>query len=165
MPARKSSGCSVLVAIGLRVILVTDLLPPACFVGPRIVVANGLGNAMSRGILVAAVALCVTFASTKVEAHSIRSANSFLLGCRAYVQGSNSDTALACRNYAIGALDGIYFQGSIDRQAPFCLPDEVTADQMIDVIVTYMGEHSEETNEPFVTIIYKAIRQGWPCKK
>jgi Rap1a immunity proteins len=38
-------------------------------------------------------------------------------------------------------------------------------DQMIGIIVKYMDEHPEETNEPFVTIIYKAIKQAWPCKK
>jgi hypothetical protein len=95
---------------------------------------------------VAAVALCLTFVSNKVEAHSLRSANSFLLGCRAYVQGSNSDTALACMNYAIGAIDGIYFYGGIDRQGPFCLPDEVTAGSAADRKVSPAGSQRSGYN-------------------
>jgi hypothetical protein len=96
-----------------------------------------------------------------------RTANSFLPGCHAFVQGyTKQEGAVICEAYIWGVVDGMIFQQVFDRKPlAFCPPEQVTVDQIVRVVVKYIDQHPEETDQPFTTVIWSAVIEAWwRCK-
>jgi Rap1a immunity proteins len=112
------------------------------------------------------VAVLLTLASTGAEALEDLKANSFLPGCHAYVQGNErQQEAVGCLMYVAGVLDGATAQAQWDsKHEPFSLQD-VPYRQYVNVVTKYMDTHPDDHKLLFVTVIFKAMIEAWPCSK
>lgn len=76
------------------------------------------------------------------------------------------DTTMVARVSAIGSYMGFVagVSDALDGLA-FCIPAGVTLGQAGAVVNKYLKEHPEEWNESGTTLVARALRQAFPCKK
>jgi hypothetical protein len=46
-----------------------------------------------------------------------------------------------------------------------CIPQEVTNDQLVRVVVKYLTDHPEQKNYTIVQVAYLAFKNTYPCKQ
>jgi len=51
-----------------------------------------------------------------------------------------------------------------NRDLSFCLPDQVTNDQIIKIFVKYLDDHPEELHQPASLLLVTSMRKAFPCK-
>ena len=66
-----------------------------------------------------------------------------------------------------GLLQEEQAAGEIQLNQRLCtvIPEGVTPQQLVDVVVKFGEAHPEVTHEPFVLLTLVAINETWPCKK
>ena len=69
---------------------------------------------------------------------------------------------LECTGYIKGVVDGFAFQMDGEKQ-PLCMPDKVTAKQLIDITVKWLQDNTPERSYPAVATVGIAIAKKWKC--
>jgi hypothetical protein len=66
-----------------------------------------------------------------------------------------------------GLLQEEQAAGEIQLNQRLCtvIPEGVTPQQLVDVVVKFGEAHPEVRHEPFVLLTLVAINETWPCKK
>jgi hypothetical protein len=92
------------------------------------------------------------------------SANAILPGCKAMLREKNiSDPD---HHFRMGHCAGILTALThFTRLFGACRPDNVTAGQVIRVVVTYIERQPERWHEDFRDLALAAMRSAWPCKQ
>lgn len=144
--------------------------------------------------LTAALALsCLMPKSALAIGVSAYDGNQMLKECRAWVnsldRGNLEDTndpgnlrAMARGDYVNGAHCVGYVQGVIDDHfncqlnevsstaafdpaKHFCLPDGVSPNQAVRVVVKWLEDHPARLHEGAIDLVMSALKDGFPCKK
>jgi Rap1a immunity proteins len=79
----------------------------------------------------------------------------------------------AARSFEAGVCVGIlqtlrYIQPLLDPKygkAGYCLPQEVSDEQEVQAVVSYLQSHPERLSEEGRTIALDALHEAFPCKK
>ena len=45
-----------------------------------------------------------------------------------------------------------------------CIPNGITTDQKVRVVIEYIDQRPERLNEPFARLAHEALKAAWPCK-
>lgn len=91
-------------------------------------------------------------------------AGQFMDGNKLLVLCTSSDpySGLECTGYIKGVADAFAFQMDGSKR-PLCIPDRVTAKELIDVTVKWLRGNPPELSYPAVATIGIAIAQRWKC--
>ena len=71
--------------------------------------------------------------------------------------------------YCMGRVNGVIvthggFREYLPKHKNFCMPNEVTTNQTIKIVVKYLNDNPSELHLPDVFLIQKAIIKAFPCK-
>ena len=94
------------------------------------------------------------------------SAGNFVPRCRAVVTHErDKDFDLGLCAGAMIALhdDMILLQLPSDHPLRSCLPDSVTVEQSIAVVVRWFDRHPQSRQENFMWVAMAAMHEAWPC--
>ena len=84
-----------------------------------------------------------------------------------YVNGAH------CAGYVTGVIDD-HFNGqlsevsstaALDPTKHFCLPDGVSANQAVRVVVKWLEDHPALLHERAIDLVLSALKDSFPCKK
>jgi hypothetical protein len=64
----------------------------------------------------------------------------------------------------VGTIQGLTGMARLQKPSPFCVPDSVTNEQEVRVVVNYIDRHPEKMHLYFSYLAYDALREAWPCK-
>jgi hypothetical protein len=87
---------------------------------------------------------------------------------------TTAEKRVGCVGYVLGYADATvilpirdYLRNHNARDdALICIPsDFVKAEQMVDVVVTYLKAHPETLYLGAGTLVAEALEEAWPCKK
>lgn len=104
--------------------------------------------------------------------------NQLLKNCKEYVRTVDSGTASKtefvesgyCLGYVTGVIDD-HFMWQISESSPldpakhFCLPDGVTPDQAVRVLLKWLDDHPARLHERAIDLILNAFRDSFPCRR
>jgi hypothetical protein len=62
-----------------------------------------------------------------------------------------------CRGYIVGVVD------AFDAQRIICTPENVSADQVRDIVVKWLRDHPENRHLQAATLVKAAIPDSWSC--
>ena len=83
--------------------------------------------------------------------------------------GERPDEEAGCSGYIMGAMDTIISlqRGKLldDRFQNVCLPEGVTAGQLVSIVKKYLTENPAERHFAASRIVVIGIRKAFPCKK
>jgi hypothetical protein len=69
-----------------------------------------------------------------------------------------------CVGHVRGVADGLTIWAIVDKnRAPVCVPEGVTAGQLMDVTTRYISNHPESRHEEAGTLIGRSFLEMWPC--
>jgi hypothetical protein len=110
------------------------------------------------------LALAVGLASGAKAEPDMRSANSRLPGCKAFVDGRSDDPI--GQGYCAGLVEGIALWVGSSGLAYACahIPAGVTSGQTVQVVVRYMEQRPNRLHEPFAVLAAQALADAWPCR-
>jgi len=76
------------------------------------------------------------------------------------------ETAYATPTYGAGFFMG-YVMGVHDAYEgiTFCAPNNVTGEQIGDIVMKYLYNNPAERNDVASTLVSRALTQAYPCKK
>ena len=91
-------------------------------------------------------------------------AGQFMDGNKLLVLCTSPDpyNGLECTGYIKGVADAFIFQMD-GAKRPLCMPDRVTAKELIDVTVRWLRGNPPELSYPAVATIGIAIAKQWKC--
>lgn len=112
---------------------------------------------MTRALLLALAAMVLSH--RPVVAQDSNSANWMMEGCRTFLTGK-VDTGAFKAGVCAGTISGLAFMGS---RGGFCLPDQVTGQQLVRVVVTFLDRKPERLHESFRSLAVEAFVEVWPC--
>jgi hypothetical protein len=77
----------------------------------------------------------------------------------------NALQAGLCSGYIAGFVDGTYI-GKVHGHLPipYCLPPNVTNDELAKVVIKYADQHPEQLHETAPYFIAKALSVTFPCR-
>jgi Rap1a immunity proteins len=91
------------------------------------------------------------------------SANEVMPGCRGMIgaaSGAGTSDMAACLAVVTTLRNvGTFFAGNVR----YCVPLEVTNEQAVRVVVTYVDRIPARMHEPFLKLALEALRTSWPC--
>jgi hypothetical protein len=73
--------------------------------------------------------------------------------------------ALACTAYIVGAVDGIKKDVFIGRAQPTCWPDQMRAEEVRRIVVTYLERYPDQRKAPASVLVSVALNGRYPCEK
>lgn len=109
--------------------------------------------------MVRKAALALAFIATPATAAST-DGNDLYRQCTA----SSAVEMVACHQYIIGAVDGIYL-ASPTGQEPFLLPPNVKGEQVKDVVLRYLKDYPERRHWGAVVLVWNAMMSAFPNPK
>ncbi len=130
-----------------------------------------------KGILLAAlIGLTITTANAAVE--GLQSANDLLPYCR-LTQEQAASNARNAQNLGLcmGVVEGVSKTFMLLKEAQtagvaqldpllcMSIPEGVTRQELVDVVVKYAEAFPELTERPFAVLVMSALRVAWPCRK
>lgn len=76
-----------------------------------------------------------------------------------------NDTGSAwCAGFISGLVEMDVFRERAMKQTPlFCIPEEATKAQLVDITAKYMKEHPEELHRSFMIVATTAIVEAFTC--
>jgi hypothetical protein len=92
------------------------------------------------------------------------SANTYFLGCKAFVEGRPDSETFAIGNVCSGivhALAGVAQILPPNYQA--CIPATLTLRQLTLVVLKYIEARPQRMNEDFRVLSVEALHNAWPC--
>jgi hypothetical protein len=122
----------------------------------------------------AALALTVTTAGAEKDIHN---ANHAIPSCRDFVNRANLGSSFE-QGHCLGTIEGIAYMGvnlteyrfSNDRLPLWArlhcmdVPDGVTGEQLVRVVVAYIDARPARMHELFDVLVIQALREAWPCR-
>jgi hypothetical protein len=120
-----------------------------------------------RGIICGALmVLAVTTAGAEEDK---KSANFLLPYCKLSLKEPVASNAFF-NGVCYGAVSTIMYMFDFfhdPNHSLFCtvIPDTVTQEQAVRVVVRYGDIHPQETHKSFQTVAMTALHEAWPCKK
>ena len=105
--------------------------------------------------------------------------NELLKNCKEYTRivdngGTASKTEYVESGYCLGYVTGViddHFMWQISEGSPldstkhFCLPDGVTPDQAVRVLVKWLDDHPARLHERAIDLILNAFRDSFSCRR
>ena len=77
-----------------------------------------------------------------------------------------SPQAMACLGYENGVTDTLQSAADVIRRANhICLPQNVSGQQVLDVVRDYFRDHPEDRHHVASDEVILALRTAFPCKK
>jgi hypothetical protein len=124
-------------------------------------IAPQRGRAVIRLACFCTGLLAISFSSAFGEGpygtNPLYSANSYLPGCKDYLQQKSNVMTGRC----IGVVEGLgVVAGHI-----YCPPETGTTDRHIRVILLYIEARPDRMNEDFRMLALEALRDAWPCQR
>jgi hypothetical protein len=102
--------------------------------------------------------------TTAATAQDLDSANYALRGCKAFLAGTNGFASGRC----VGIVEAIAMMAQAASRSQItryvAIPTEVTAEQAIRVVVTYIEERPSRMHESFKLLALEAVLNAWPCR-
>jgi Rap1a immunity proteins len=131
---------------------------------------------MRSMLLGALTALTATMANAAENTHSANFIVPFCKLAPDQVPDSPSDSYLAGRCAGLvegvinmsGLLKAMQTVGDIPHLDPLlctAVPDQVTIEQALKVVVSYAEMHRREGPLPFTVLVLDALHDAWPCKQ
>lgn len=119
-----------------------------------------------RAFMMAVTALAATAAPAAPPAAGsgafmFESGTSLLAKCR----NKAPEYRLACTGYIVGVVDGIRKDMFIGRGRPVCWPDQMSADAVRAVVVTYLEKWPDQRKGAASVLISVALNDRYPCQK
>ena len=118
---------------------------------------------MMRMILVAlGIAM---FARPCVGLEYAKNGSDLIEACRAAASGSPLTTVQ--QGMCVGEVVALAWlaPGQINSALRSCVPDNVDAQQMVQVVVNYLDRNQDRLRVPFEGLALEALAQRWPCQK
>jgi hypothetical protein len=76
----------------------------------------------------------------------------------------DGDVRIVCTEYIKGVSDGFTIATVVFKHKnPVCIPNGVSADQLVKVVLKYAYNHPAELQQPSSSIVVVAIRKAFPC--
>ena len=122
------------------------------------------------------VLCCVIFSSLMTSGLAL-TGNGYLTMCNTYLQlggesgmGSEVDYRKAidsamCMGYHRGVIEARGIWETVSKFKTICLPDGVTDDQTIRVVVKYLNENPANLHTTAAALVMVALKEAFPCKK
>ena len=95
------------------------------------------------------------------RAEDIDSANYYLPGCKGFVEITSGE-ATGHQWLCVGFVTGLAF-GITGKDT--CLPEKVTNNHVVVVVVKYIEARPERMHEQFGDLAIEALTAAWPCKR
>jgi hypothetical protein len=95
------------------------------------------------------------------------SANYWLPYCKVFIGGKLPDDDFR-PNFCAGMIFGLGILLRQDPKSPlYCvdIPEGVTFEQAIRMVIRYIEEHPQDMHHPFKYLALVAAMDAWPCKK
>ena len=67
------------------------------------------------------------------------------------------------QGYEMGMIFAGLSVGPVPRAFRFCFPEEVTRQQTMDVVVTYLKAHPADRHKRAAILVGVALKEAWPC--
>jgi hypothetical protein len=112
---------------------------------------------MRYAIAVAAILSCFLVS----EANAYVSGNELWGLCEAGGKGSVEEAG--CGMYVVGTVDTFRALHDSVQVTHYCIPDNVTNSQLIDVVKLYLRNHPENRQDAGPTLIMIALKEKFPC--
>lgn len=110
--------------------------------------------------LVVAMGLLASTATAQTNPHS---GSAWLESC---TQKYSEALYVLCLGFVQGAEAAHDIDTRVGGMPPFfCMPQQVSYGQMVQVVVKYLKDRPQELHEPFGALVYKAFRQAFPCPR
>ena len=141
-------------------------LPPSSFVCGAIASNRDDGGKHATLLRFARLRSWPLFFAQNVDASDRNSAKFLVPACQRFVALSDGDTLVSAlhQGVCVGIIEGIgYVSGSLPPGLRSCLPEGVTQEQMVGVIVSYIKRRPERMHEDFRELAIEAMREAWPC--
>ena len=106
----------------------------------------------------AMLVLAVTMAGAQDD--DINSADFMLPHCRALVARESSNYVF--QGVCVGTIDSLQYVRPLMGCAD--IPNGVTADQALNVVIRYIEARPERRHELFKALVIEAMFNAWPCK-
>lgn len=88
-------------------------------------------------------------------------ANQWIKDCK----GKSAVNQIACFTYARGVADGLTLWVHVDKDnAPVCIPDEVTAYQLVEVGKKFYNDSPKDQHLAAGVFLGFAFLEAWPCE-
>ena len=114
---------------------------------------------MKLWILAALIAVMTVTAYSRVV--KAVTGNQLIEYCRA---GDESRDQPICLGYILGAAEGInLFANNALATQPYCFPDGVTADQVVNIVLNFSEAHPEDLHLTASFSVLGALTEAWPC--
>jgi Ssp1 endopeptidase immunity protein Rap1a len=146
--------------MGMLILIRTGCVDPLWRVSSYQIMSGEGGLAMIRGLVV----LCALAyqLSAAVAEPNVNSANYWIPFCRhaaahEYYQGDAFGNG-----YCAGLVNGL---GVMGRFLGACVPEGVTPEQSLRVVMQYLDQNPARTNENFQMLVVEALRGAWPCRQ
>jgi hypothetical protein len=96
-------------------------------------------------------------AAPVANAGDVRTGNDFLAMC-------GQTKVEFCSAYVTAIHDAaLFWSDSFDRPPPFCLPTKSTDNEVVEVVLRYLGEHPEARHKPVISSILPALVEAFRC--
>jgi Ssp1 endopeptidase immunity protein Rap1a len=128
------------------------------------------GGAATRFILLCATAICLValgaslppFAQAQYKSGpDVMSANFWIPKCRSFPESSAFGE---CGSFIIGLSSVTGMATNLGATWPFCIPEGVTYQQMLNIVVLYADRHPQMTHLQFGAFIVAALTDAFPCR-
>jgi len=115
----------------------------------------------------ALIALVVIFQSSESYGGD-GSGHTYEFGCRLLASDTRAPIEIVEATkvgQCSGAIDAIFMlRRALDQSIRFCPPPRgVTLRQNAKIVVKYLNDHPEQTNDDFTLLVIRAFDQAWPC--
>lgn len=106
-----------------------------------------------------AVAILIAL-TMPASAEDLNSANYFMSGCKGFLDASTPTVNAVNQGLCAGFIAGIGYAA-----ASVCVPQGVTNNQAVAVVVKYIEARPERMHERFADLALEALTAAWPCKR
>jgi hypothetical protein len=97
-----------------------------------------------------------------MPAHAQHSANSYMPGCRDFIANTWTASDAYQRGKCVGFIAGLIYEAA---ETSFCMPQGVTYEQGVRLVVAYIEARPQRMHESFGNLAHEALTAVWPCKR
>lgn len=119
--------------------------------------------------IICGAVMTLTITAAHAVERDVSSANFFIPYCRLASKEALAHATDAFFNgQCFGMVRAIRMAAETMRTRPtLCMeiPEDVTLQQLVSVVVKYGEAHPDQTHEPFEAFAVRALRATWPCEK
>jgi hypothetical protein len=83
-------------------------------------------------------------------------------GTDLYDACTDPDSKLVCLGYVMAIADAARAPAAV-KGSPMCGSENVTAEQVVDVVTRYLAAHSEKRHLSASSLVAHALAEAYPC--